>query len=107
MQDTIFLCDLLESKVDSEKQMGNEFNEKIRALAEKYKDLGGNGTDIELNESIPLESRGSKVYGFYVYQGWVYLLDDEGMDIDPKNVETEFLEKFINYVSDEGNLNVQ
>jgi hypothetical protein len=37
----------------------------------------------------------------------VYLLDDEGMDIDPKNVETEFLEKFINYVSDEGNLNVQ
>ena len=107
MKEMIFLCDLLESKVDSEKQMGNEFNEKIRALAEKYKDLGGNGTDIELNENIPLESRESEVYGFYVYEGWVYLLDDCGHDIDPNNVETDFLEKFIDYVSDEGNLNLQ
>ena len=104
MKDLIFLCDLLESKNADEKQRGQELQSKIEGIAEKYRLAGNNGTDIELNENIPLESRGSEVYGFYVYQGWVYLLDDEGMDIDPKNVETEFLEKFIPYVIDENNL---
>ena len=107
MKDLIFLCDLLESKNADEKQRGQEFQSKIEGIAEKYRLAGNNGTDIELNENIPLESRESEVYGFYVYEGWVYLLDDCGHDIDPNNVETDFLEKFIDYVSDEGNLNLQ
>ena len=107
MKDLIFLCDLLDSKNTDEKQRGQELQSKIEDIAEKYCLAGNNGTDIELNENIPLESRESEVYGFYVYEGWVYLLDDCGHDIDPNNVETDFLEKFIDYVSDEGNLNLQ
>lgn len=106
MEEFTFLCDLLESKDDSERQRGEEIKKKIEELAEKYKDVGANGTDAELKETIPLETRDSEVYGFYVYNGWVYLLDDCGHDIDPKNVETEFLEKFIPYVEDENNITV-
>ena len=104
MEDMIFLYELLESNDDSEKQKGNELKNRIKELAEKYKNVKG---EIEFNENIPIESRGSEVYGFYVYQEWVYLLDDSGNDIDPMNVETEFLEKFTNYASDEGNINIQ
>lgn len=106
MEDMIFLCDLLESKDASEKERGHEFKVKLEEIAQKYCLVGNNGTDIELNESIPLKSRDSEVYGFYVYQNWVYLLDDCGHDIDPNNVETEFLEKFIPYVEDENNITV-
>lgn len=106
MKDLIFLCDLLESKNADEKQRGQEFQSKIEGIAEKYRLAGNNGTDVMLKKNIFLETRDSEVYGFYVYNGWVYLLDDNGSDIDPKNVETEFLEKFIPYVMDENNLDL-
>jgi hypothetical protein len=104
MNDVIFLYDLLESKNVNEMEKGHQFKVRLEDIAKKYCLVGNNGTDIELNESIPLESRESEIYGFYVYEGWVYLLDDCGHDIDPNNVETEFLEKFIPYVMDENNL---
>ena len=106
MKDLIFLCDLLESKNTDEKQRGQELQSKIEGIAEKYRLAGNNGTDIMLKENMFLETRDSEVYGFYVYNGWVYLLDDNGSDIDPKNVETDFLEKFIPYVMDENNLDL-
>ena len=106
MKDLIFLCDLLESKNTDEKQRGQELQSKIEDIAEKYRLAGNNGTDIMLKENMFLETRDSEVYGFYVYNGWVYLLDDNGSDIDPKNVETDFLEKFIPYVMDENNLDL-
>ena len=106
MEDLIFLSDLLESKNVNEKQRGQELQSKIEGIAEKYRLAGNNGTDIMLKENMFLETRDSEVYGFYVYNGWVYLLDDNGSDIDPKNVETDFLEKFIPYVMDENNLDL-
>jgi hypothetical protein len=106
MKDLIFLCDLLESKNTDEKQRGQVLQSKIEDIAEKYRLAGNNGTDITLKENIFLETRDSEVYGFYVYNGWVYLLDDNGSDIDPKNVEISFLEKFIPYVMDENNLDL-
>ena len=114
MNDVIFLCDLLESKNTDEKQKGQEFQSKIADIAEKYCLAGVNGnaegvvgsTDIMLKENMFLETRDSEVYGFYVYNGWVYLLDDNGHDIDPVNVEISFLEKFIPYVMDENNLDL-
>ena len=106
MKDLIFLCDLLDSKNTDEKQRGQELQSKIEDIAEKYRLAGNNGTDIMLKENMFLETRDSEVYGFYVYNGWVYLLDDNGSDIDPKNVEISFLEKFIPYVMDENNLDL-
>lgn len=114
MEDLIFLSDLLESKNTDEKQRGQEFQSKIEDIAEKYCFAGLNGyvegvvgsTDIMLKENMFLETRDSEVYGFYAYNGWIYLLDDDGNDIDPVNVEISFLEKFIPYVMDENNLNL-
>jgi hypothetical protein len=83
---------LLIELLKSNNKLGVEICDKIKALAKKYKNRKD---DIELDEDIPLKSRGSNVYAFYVYENWVYLLDDCGNDIDPRYVEVEFLEKFL------------
>ena len=40
MKDFIFLCDLLESKDDSERQRGEEFKKKIEELEAKLNGAG-------------------------------------------------------------------
>ena len=67
--------------------------EKIAATAIE---LGAG--DIELRNLLKLPSRDDNVYGFYGYENWVYLLTCEGRDVDPLDVEPEFLEKFIEAV---------
>lgn len=73
----------------------------IVSLVQKY---SGKSGDINLKKPMYLESRDSNVYAFYLFQNWIYLLDDEGSDIDPNDVELEFLESFLEYISDESNL---
>lgn len=103
MKDKVFLTELLESNDINDLETARKFIAKIEGVAQKYSSVE---TDIELKENISLESRESEVYGFYVYEGWIYLLDDSGQDIDPNEVEIDFLEKFIEYVSNEENVNI-
>lgn len=98
---TTYLFELLNS---SDKK-GIEIQNRIQEIAKKYKKT--NGEEIELNESMELKSRKSNVYAFYVFKKNIYLLDDMGHDIDPMNVETDFLEKFLTYVSNKENLSVE
>lgn len=96
------LCEVSDEEEESE--LPEDIKEDISSLAEKYSDENKYPGDIILKKEIPLESRDSNVYGFYVYQGWIYLLDDVGADIDPNDVEVEFLEEFVHYISDENNV---
>ena len=98
---TTYLFELLNS---SDKK-GIEIQNRIQEIAKKYKKT--NGEEIELNEPMELKSRKSNVYAFYVFKKNIYLLDDMGNDIDPMNVETDFLEKFLTYVSNKENLSVE
>ena len=95
------LQELLDSKVDSEIERGLSLEDDIKSLAKKYSSAKG---DLELKSPIHLESRNSDVYAFYVYQGWIYLLDEDGADIDPYDVEEEFLKTFTDYIADERNV---
>lgn len=106
MKDKIFLADLLESINVTDLKIGQKLKTRIENIAQKYSSIVVDGTDIELKETISLESRESEVYGFYVYEEWIYLLDDSGQDIDPNGVEIDFLEKFIEYVSNEENVRI-
>lgn len=87
--------------------MNNEMKADIKSLAEKYSSKNGYKGDIILKKPIFLESRGSLVYGFYVYNKWIYLLDDDGADIDPNDVEVEFLDKFTDYITDDRNVHLE
>ena len=60
--------------------------------------------DIELKTPMEIPSRGEDVYAFYVYKNWIYLLLYDGRDVDPFDVEPEFLEKFMKSVTVEGNI---
>jgi hypothetical protein len=91
--------------LNSSDKKGIEIQNKIQEIAKKYKKT--NGDEIELNEPMELKSRKSNVYAFYVFKKNIYLLDDCGHDIDPMNVETDFLEKFLTYVSNEENLSIE
>ena len=62
------------------------------------------GGDIELKTPMEIPSRGEEVYAFYVDKNWIYLLLYDGRDVDPFDVEPEFLEKFIKAVTVEGNI---
>lgn len=84
-------------------ELPENIKEDIRSLADKYSKKNGYDGDINLKKEIYLPSRESNVIAFYVYQNWIYLLDDEGADIDPNDVEIEFLEKFTDYIADERN----
>lgn len=83
-----------------ESELPDEIKDRLVALTKIYSEDDG---DINLKTPIYLGSRESNVIAFYVYNNWIYLLDDEGSDIDPNSVEVEFLEKFIEYVSDTNN----
>ena len=83
-----------------ESELPDEIKDSLLALTKTYSEDDG---DINLKTPIYLGSRESNVIAFYVYNNWIYLLDDEGSDIDPNSVEVEFLEKFIDYISDTNN----
>lgn len=83
-----------------ESELPDEIKDSLHALTKTYSEDDG---DINLKTPIYLDSRESNVIAFYVYNNWIYLLDDEGSDIDPNSVEVEFLEKFIDYISDTNN----
>lgn len=83
-----------------ESELPDEIKDSLLALTKNYSEDDG---DINLKTPIYLGSRESNVIAFYVYNNWIYLLDDEGSDIDPNSVEVEFLEKFIDYISDTNN----
>lgn len=91
--------------LNSSDKKGIEIQNRIQEIAKKYKKT--NGEEIELNEPMELKSRKSNVYAFYVFKKNIYLLDDMGNDIDPMNVETDFLEKFLTYVSNKENLSIE
>lgn len=98
------LQELLNSKVDSEIERGLSMEDDIKSLANKYSSTNGYKGDLNLKKPIHLESRDSDVYAFYVYQGWIYLIDEDGADIDPYDVEEEFLKTFTDYIADERNV---
>lgn len=83
-----------------ESELPDEIKDSLLALTKTYSEDDG---VINLKTPIYLDSRESNVIAFYVYNNWIYLLDDEGSDIDPNSVEVEFLEKFIDYISDTNN----
>ena len=87
--------------IHEESELPDEIKDSLLALAKTYSETNG---DINLKTPIHLDSRESNVIAFYVYNNWIYLLDDEGSDIDPISVEVEFLEKFIEYISDTNNI---
>lgn len=91
--------------LNSSDKKGIEIQNRIQEIAKKYKKT--NGEEIELNEPMELKSRKSNVYAFYVFKKNIYLLDDMGNDIDPMNVEVDFLEKFLTYVSNKENLSIE
>ena len=95
------LQELLDSEKESEIEKGLTLEDDIKSLAKKYAHHKG---DINLKTPIHLESRNSEVHQFYVYDNWVYLLDDMGNDIDPYDVDEEFLKTFTDYISDERNV---
>ena len=84
-----------------ESELPDEIKDSLLALTKTYSEDDG---DINLKTPIYLGSHESNVIAFYVYNNWIYLLDDEGSDIDPDSVEVEFLEKFIEYISDTNNI---
>ena len=84
-----------------ESELPDEIKDSLLALAKTYSKTNG---DINLKTPIYLDSSESNVIAFYVFNNWIYLLDDEGSDIDPNSVEVEFLEKFIEYISDTNNI---
>jgi len=83
-----------------ESELPEKVKDGLLGLMKTYSEDDG---DINLKTPIALASRGSNVISFYIYNNWLYLLDDDGADIDPNDVEVEFLEKFIDYVSDTNN----
>lgn len=84
--------------------MNKTMHDNIAALANKYSPKNGYKGDIFLKKGVSLPSRGSIIEAFYVYENWIYLLDEEGNDIDPNYVEIEFLETFTDYIADERNI---
>lgn len=82
-------------------ELPEEVASKIVSLVKKYSDQK---RDINLKKPMYLSSRDSNVYAFYLFQNWIYLLDEDGDDIDPNDVELDFLKSFLEYISDESNL---
>ena len=98
--DFITLDSLLNSDTQEDIDRGN----KIKASLEKIAtSLASSDGDIELKKELELPSRDDNVYGFSVSKHWVYLLTCDGRDVDPLDVEPEFLEQFIEAVNSEIN----
>lgn len=96
----------LNTLLSSDNQEDVERGSKIKASLEKIAAIAveASAGDIELKNLLELPSRDDNVYGFYGHENWVYLLTCDGRDVDPLDVEPEFLEKFIEEVSVEGNI---
>ena len=101
--DLVTLNSLLSSDNKEELERGIKIKESIKDFAMSIEHESKKG-DIELKNLLELPSRDDNVYGFYVSENWVYLLTCDGRDVDPFDVEPEFLEKFIKAVTVEGNI---
>ena len=101
--DLVTLNSLLSSDNKEELERGIKIKESIKDFAMSIEHKSKKG-DIELKTPMEIPSRGEKVYAFYVYKNWVYLLTCDGRDVDPFDVEPEFLEKFMKSVTVEGNI---
>ena len=99
--DFITLNSLLNSDSQEDVDRGNKIKESLEKIAAN--DAASSAGDIELKKELELPSRDDNVYGFYVYKNWVYLLTCDGRDVDPLDVEPEFLEQFIEAVNSEIN----
>ena len=100
--DLVTLNSLLSSDNKEELERGIKIKESIKDFAMSIEHESKKG-DIELKNLLELPSRDDNVYGFYVSENWVYLLTCDGRDVDPFDVEPEFLEKFIKEVYAERN----
>ena len=98
--DLVTLNRLLSSDNKEELERGS----KIKASLEKIAAAAVEADGIKLKNLLELPSRDGSVYGFFGYENWVYLLTCDGRDVDPLDVEPEFLEKFIESVAVEGNI---
>lgn len=94
--DLVTLDSLLHSDNQEDIERGSKIKASLEKIAATAIELGAG--DIELRNLLKLPSRDDNVYGFYGYENWVYLLTCEGRDVDPLDVEPEFLEKFIEAV---------
>ena len=101
--DLVTLNTLLSSDNKEELERGIKIKESIKDFAMSIEHESKKG-DIELKNLLELPSRDDNVYGFYGHENWVYLLTCDGRDVDPLDVEPEFLEKFIKAVTVEGNI---
>lgn len=101
--DLVTLYSLLSSDNKEELERGIKIKESIKDFAMSIEHKSKKG-DIELKTPMEIPSRGEEVYAFYVYKNWVYLLTCDGRDVDPFDVEPEFLEKFMKSVTVEGNI---
>lgn len=107
--DLVTLSSLLSSDNKEELERGIKIKESIKDFAMSIEHKSKKG-DIELKTPMEIPSRGEKVYAFYVYKNWVYLVTCDGRDVDPFDVvdpfdiEPEFLEKFMKSVTVEGNI---
>ena len=99
--DFITLNSLLNSDSQEDIDRGTKIKESLEKIATS---LASSDGDIELKKELELPSRDDNVYGFYGHENWVYLLTCDGRDVDPLDVEPEFLEKFIEAVTVEGNI---
>ena len=94
----------LNSLLSSDNQEDVERGSKIKASLEKIAAAAVEADGIKLKNLLELPSRDGSVYGFFGYENWVYLLTCDGRDVDPLDVEPEFLEKFIESVAVEGSI---
>ena len=101
--DLVTLNNLLSSDNKEELERGIKIKESIIDFAMSMENKAKKG-DIELKTPMEIPSRGEEVYAFYVYKNWIYLLLYDGRDVDPFDVEPEFLEKFMKSVTVEGNI---
>ena len=100
--DLVTLNSLLHSDNQEDVERGSKIKESLEKIAIiAVESCAG---DIELKNLLELPSRDDNVYGFYGHENWVYLLTCDGRDVDPLDVEPEFLEKFIEAVAVEGNI---
>ena len=94
----------LDTLLHSDNQEDVERGSKIKASLEKIAAAAVEADGIKLKNLLELPSRDGSVYGFFGYENWVYLLTCDGRDVDPLDVEPEFLEKFIESVAVEGSI---
>ena len=100
--DLVTLSSLLSSDNKEELERGIKIKESIKDFAVSIEHKSKKG-DIELKTPMEIPNRGEKVYAFYVYKNWVYLVTCDGRDVDPLYVEPDFLEQFIEAVNNEIN----